>query len=176
MRNRPEWGGVRAPVTRLYSAYFDRLPDAAGLSYWAKKLRTGTSLAKVSATFAASSEFQRKYGSLGNGAFVDLVYRNVLGRAADPTGRTHWIRKLNAGAARGSVMTSFSESSEHIRTTAPTVDAVLLYTGMLRRMPTPSELGSGAGSDGPRTSSTTTVDPATLAEQLRRSPAYAARF
>ena len=176
MRNRPEWGGVRAPVTRLYAAYFGRLPDASGLAYWAKKLRSGTTLARASATFAASSEFKRKYGSLSNGAFVDLVYRNVLHRTADASGRTHWIRKLNAGASRGAVMTSFSESSEHVRTMAPTVDAVLLYTGMLRRMPTASELPGGAASDLRAAPGADAPDPVALAEPLRRSPAYAARF
>lgn len=177
MRNRPEWGGVRAPMTRLYSAYFGRLPDAGGLAYWSKKLRSGTSLAKASATFAASSEFKRKYGSLSNGAFVDLIYRNVLHRSADPGGRTFWVAKLNAGADRGSVMAGFSESSEHIRKMAPTVDAVLLYTGMLRRMPTAAEVPlTGLASDSTRASAADPTDPVALAEQLRHSPAYAARF
>ncbi len=176
MRNRPEWGGVRAPMTRLYSAYFGRLPDTAGLTYWSKKLRTGTSLAKASATFAASSEFKRKYGSLSNGAFVDLVYRNVLHRKADPSGRTYWIRKLNSGGARGTVMVNFSESSEHVRKMAPTVDAVLLYTGMLRRMPSKGELPSAASDSGRAVAPVSPSGPVALAEQLRRSTAYAARF
>ncbi len=176
MRNRPEWGGVRAPVTRLYSSYFDRLPDAGGLTYWANRQRSGTSLAKVSATFAASSEFKRKYGSLSNGAFVDLIYRNVLHRTPDASGRTYWIRKLNRGADRGSVMASFSESSEHVRKMTPTVDAVLLYTGMLRRMPTPGELAPAPSASVRTAADAPAADPVALAEQLRHSGAYADRF
>jgi hypothetical protein len=180
MRNRPEWGRVRAPITRLYSAYFGRLPDGTGLAYWSKKLRSGTSLSRVSATFAASSEFQRRYGRLSHGAFVDLIYRNVLHRSADSGGRTFWIGKLNAGVDRGSVMVDFSESPEHIRSMASTVDAVLLYTGMLRRMPTTTELPASAderaSADGTRAGTADATDPVVLAEQLRRSPAYAARF
>ncbi|MGN6695886.1 MAG: DUF4214 domain-containing protein, partial [Aquihabitans sp.] len=176
MRNRPEWGGVRSPLTRLYSSYFGRLPDAGGLAFWSKKLRSGTSLAKASSTFAASSEFRRTYGSLSNGAFVDLVYQNVLHRAPDASGRAYWVRKLAAGASRGTVMAGFSESSEHVRTMAPTVDAVLLYSGMLRRMPTAAEVPAATASDAGRAAASSPADPVALAEQLRRTPAYAARF
>ena len=140
MRNRPEWGGVRAPVIRLYTAYFGRIPDAGGLAYWAGKLRTGTPLARISATFAASSEFTRKQGSLGNAAFVRFVYDAVLGRAPDAEGLGYWARKLAAGTSRGTLMTSFSESAEHKRRTQATVDIVLISTGMLRRVPTAAEL------------------------------------
>lgn len=172
MRTRPEWGGVRAPATRLYQAYFGRLPDAGGLAYWAGKLRSGTPLARASATFAASPEFRRTYGVLSNAAFVDLVYGNVLGRPADPSGRAYWVSRLARGTSRGVVMTNFSESSEHVRTTAPTVDAVLLYTGMLRRMPTPAEAAGGTA----RRAAPHAVDPVALAGSLRRSSAYATRF
>jgi hypothetical protein len=142
MRNRPEWAAYRAPIIRLYSAYFDRLPDTGGLTYWAGKLRSGTSLSKVSASFAASNEFKRKYGSLSNRNFVLLIYTNVLKRTPDTGGVNYWTGKLDKGMSRGAVMTNFSESSENVRKTTDAVDVVLVYTGMLRRVPTGPELAA----------------------------------
>ncbi|MGI9611081.1 MAG: DUF4214 domain-containing protein [Acidimicrobiia bacterium] len=104
-------------IRRLYLAYFDREPDAAGFAAWKVVRATGASLDAVSAEFAASPEFQNTYGALDNGAFVDLVYNNVLGRDPDAAGRAFWIDQLAAGATRGSVMTGFSEGEEfRIRT------------------------------------------------------------
>ena len=169
MRDRPEWGTVRAPIIRLYSAYFLRLPDASGLAYWSSKVRAGTSLTAVSDSFAASKEFTMRYGTLSNAAFVALVYQNVLGRAPDSSGSSFWVGQLSKGKSRGYVMGSMSESKEHIRLMAPTVDIVLLYTAMLRRSPTPTELADAldllAG-----------ADVVSLTSQLLHLPAYAARL
>ena len=170
MRNRTEWGGYRAPVVRLYAAYFDRLPDSGGLTYWANKLRSGTKLSKASSTFAASSEFKRKYGNLSNRDFVLLIYANVLKRAPDTSGVNYWTTKLNGGMARGVVMTNFSESSENKRKTTNAVDVVLVYTGMLRRVPTGAELSTEVALlDG-------TTPITDLVGRLLISPAYGARF
>ncbi len=101
-------------VRRLYEAYFDRAPDAAGMAFWTARLAEGRSLVEASTTFAGSDEFVARYGRLDDAAFVDLVYRNVLGRDADAGGRTHWVRQLGAGLDRGAVMVAFSESAENI--------------------------------------------------------------
>ena len=98
MRNRPEWGGVRAPITRLYLSYFQRLPDASGLTHWSDRLEDQEEHAQRGLGDVRSivEEFKRKYGRLSDPAFVDLVYRNVLGRArmprARPTGSRSWPR------------------------------------------------------------------------------------
>ncbi|MFW2383607.1 MAG: DUF4214 domain-containing protein [Acidimicrobiales bacterium] len=110
-------------IRRLYLAYFDREPDAAGFAAWKVVRATGASLDAVSAEFAASTEFQNTYGALDNGAFVDLVYNNVLGRDPDGAGRAFWIGQLEAGATRGSVMTGFSEGEEFRGRTGTTAAA-----------------------------------------------------
>jgi hypothetical protein len=99
-------------VARLYLAYFGRQPDTSGLISWVGRLGAGTRLADVSQAFAGSPEFVGRYGTLGDEAFVDLVYRNVLGRSADPSGLAHWVGRLRSGASRGEVMLGFSESVE----------------------------------------------------------------
>lgn len=172
LQTTPSWQDRRAAVTRLYAAYLQRTPDTGGLEYWTARLRGGVSLFQVSASFAGSSEFIRRYGRLADGAFVDLVYRNVLGRAPDPSGRAHWIQSLAAGAKRGTVMVHFSESSEHRRKMAPTVDAVLTHVGMLRRVPTAHELQAALG--GAQVASNSAA-PADMVRSLLASGEYARR-
>lgn len=156
-------------VTRLYTAYFLRLPDISGLTYWVGKARAGTTLTRISASFAGSSEFTRRYGALSNGAFIDLAYQNVFGRAPDASGRAYWVRKLDAGTSRGQAMASFSTSSEYQRKQLTTTEVVLAYAGLLRRMPTAAEQPGAAS----RVAAAGFVG---LAADLLAAPAYPARF
>ena len=50
----PEFQGAIAPVTRLYFAYFNRIPDKPGLDYWIGQYRAGLPLGSISQAFAAS--------------------------------------------------------------------------------------------------------------------------
>ncbi|MGF1596779.1 MAG: DUF4214 domain-containing protein [Acidimicrobiales bacterium] len=102
------------PVARLYLAYFGRPGEADGIRYW---IGTGLPLRAVSDAFAASAEFQQRYGTVDDAGFVDLVYRNVLGRDPDPEGGSFWRGELARGVARGSVMLAFSESAEFVSRT-----------------------------------------------------------
>ena len=110
----PTEGSVR----RLYQAYFDREPSSSDLDYWVAVVDSGSaSLLEVSDFFSASTEFVNLYGSLSDGQFVNLVYDNVLDRAAEPGGFDHWTAQLAAGMSRGEVMAGFSESEEYIKRT-----------------------------------------------------------
>ena len=131
-----EFGGVGEPIVRLYSGYFDRLPDPAGLRYWMGIARA-RGLGFVSANFATSPEFTSTYGSLDNVAFVDRVYLNVLGRGADPNGRAYWTFLLARGMTRGELMVAFTESPENRAATEAEAEVVMLYAGMLGRQPDP---------------------------------------
>lgn len=130
-----EFQDLIAPVARLYFAYFDRIPDYNGLTYWSGQRRAGASLDAMSATFAASPEFAARYGALDNAGFVDLIYRNVLGRAPEAQGRAYWIAQLNAGLDRGQTMTYFSESPEYLARSERWVQVTMIYVGLLRRAP-----------------------------------------
>lgn len=102
-------------VVRLYSAYFLREPDAGGFNYWLD-IYSGpqAGLKTISDVFAASTEFTNTYGALGDAAFVELVYSNVLGRAPEASGLAHWTNALGTGFSRGELMISFSESEEYV--------------------------------------------------------------
>ncbi len=131
-----EFEGRIAPIVRLYFAYFLRIPDYGGLQYWINQYTYGMPLGSISDGFAASLEFQQRYGSLTTEEFVTLIYQNVLGRSPDPGGYAYWVGQLNSGAmTRGMVMLGFSESTEYKEVTAYEVFVTMMFVGMLRRSP-----------------------------------------
>ncbi|HWJ62150.1 MAG TPA: DUF4214 domain-containing protein [Acidimicrobiales bacterium] len=133
---------ARGPVMRLYWAFFHRMPDLNGLNYWVGKYQGGMTLKAIANSFAKSSEFKTKYGSVSNDAFITLVYQNVLERDPDGPGKAHWVGRLEDGVTRGEMMTAFSESNEGIRKMRGEIDSILLAIGMLHRLPTPAEFTS----------------------------------
>lgn len=129
-------------INRLYQAYFLRLADSNGFDYWLGQRAAGVDLVDISAAFADSAEFMNRYGSLSDETFVDLVYANVLNRAADAQGRAHWINVLAQGVSRGEVMVGFAESNEYVSRTqtvaaTDTIEArvVRLYRAFFLRDP-----------------------------------------
>lgn len=134
------------PVARLYRAFFLRDADPSGLAYWVRTHREGTRLATIATKFAASSEFQRRYGTLSNRAYVAKLYQNVFGRTADPSGLAYWTGRLDGKrSTRGQVVLQFSESSEGVRRSAPVVEPLATAWLMLGRLPTASERPTWAG-------------------------------
>jgi hypothetical protein len=131
----PEFEGTVAPVVRLYYAHFQRPPDYQGLTHWARVARSGWSIAQISEQFVGSPEFAATYGDLTDEQYVNQVYLNVLGRAADPAGLAYWVAQLQAGMTRGVLMVAFSDSSEYRDLLGGRVLATMLYVGMLRRAP-----------------------------------------
>jgi serralysin len=117
-----------AKVARLYHTTLNRLPEAGGLENWTAALRSGSSLLQITDGFTGSAEFQQKYGSLNDTAFVTLLYNNVLGRGPDSAGLANWTNALRAGSTRASVVVGFSESNEHITKRASYIDdGIKLY-------------------------------------------------
>ncbi|MEM9563706.1 MAG: DUF4214 domain-containing protein [Actinomycetota bacterium] len=145
MATSAEFDGVIAPLVRLYFAFFGRPPDYEGLTYWTDQLRNGVTLEQVAQQFVLSGEFQSTYGSLDDGDYVELVYGNVLDRAADAGGRAYWVGQLGDGLERGRLMVAFSDSVEYRRIIGPRVQATMLYVGMLRRSPDTAGLDYWAG-------------------------------
>ncbi|MES3154314.1 DUF4214 domain-containing protein [Sphingomonas faeni] len=139
---------VGALITRLYDTVLDRGPDGIGLDYWVDQVEDhGTSLFSVVDTFASDATFQSATGSLSNGAFVDYIYQQALGRAADDAGRTFWTGQLDGGLSRSGFLFDISESAEHRAVTAEVVghgyfqtddtyqSIALLYDSMSNRLP-----------------------------------------
>jgi hypothetical protein len=124
-----------APVSRLYLAYFLRLPDTGGLTYWIDEKLNGKTLNEISNSFAGVQEFSDRYGSLDDSGFVNLVYNNVLSRNPDSDGLAYWNGQMSGGMTRGEVMTGFSESTENQNSTLNQIRVIAFYYGMLKRAP-----------------------------------------
>lgn len=100
-------------IKRLYRAYYLRDADPSGLEYWRNQAAAGATLWNISSSFAGAPEFDQRYGDLNNHEFIDLVYRNVMGRGADRAGERYWLDRIGNGMTRGELMTYFSDSPEY---------------------------------------------------------------
>ncbi len=139
----PEFALSGSYITKLYLAIFLRDPDYGGWNGWFAYLRAGHSQTEILNQFLGSQEFQQRYGSLDNTAFVTLVYNNVLKRAPDTAGLNQWVAWLNSGAyTRADVMNGFITSQEFEIRIRNRVYANMLYIAFLRRV------GETAGLDG----------------------------
>ena len=127
---RPNNVDLTGKVFRLYGATLNRAPDAGGLVSWLNGLGRdiasgGITLSQAAGGFVGSREFQKTYGTLDDEAFVNLLYRNVLGREADAGGKTFWTGKLAGGWSRADVVLGFSESREYQNRMDPALDAYM---------------------------------------------------
>ena len=108
---------ANAPAAyRLYGGAFARTPDEGGFRFWASTLDKNVSLRDVATQFINSDEFIGRYGaSLGNAAFVDALYQNVLSRGGDAGGVAHWNRMLdNKFQDRSDILVQFTQLPEFV--------------------------------------------------------------
>ena len=105
-------------LEELYVAFFNRVPDADGLEYWIGARAGGMDIAQIAdAFYGAGVQYASLTGfsaDMGNADFVDVVYRNVLGRGdgADPEALAFWTGQLASGAAsRGSLVSAILQSA-----------------------------------------------------------------
>ncbi len=104
--------GTAEDVARLYQGVLNRAPDAAGLQAWtAVADGSGVPLVDIANAFTSSPEFLA-HGTLSNSAFVNQIYLNALGRAAEPAGVQAWDDALAGGFTRGAVTVAIAESLE----------------------------------------------------------------
>lgn len=118
-------GSSAAQVMRLYEAGLDRRYEEDGLDHWQGQLAGGLTIQAAAAYFAASPEFQSRFGALNNQQFVEQLYVAALGRQGEASGVQGWVAVLDNGATRGDVLLAFSESKEHQILTSGTLAAGL---------------------------------------------------
>ncbi len=108
-------GSLAFATARLYLAALGRAPDALGLADNVALLGGTISFSQLSASFAASPEFNLRYPAVDNAGFVNLMYQNTLGRAPDSQGFTFWTNILDQGlGTRGTILEGFANSAEFI--------------------------------------------------------------
>jgi len=91
-------------ILELYIAWFNRVPDSAGLSFWINEYDNGSNLAYISGKFyeAAVTQFSAETGysnGMSDSNFITQLYEGVMGRtgelAPDETEIAYWVNALN---------------------------------------------------------------------------------
>ena len=146
--NSSEYQNSVATLSKLYFLIFDRIPDNPGLSYWVEKLQSGLTVQEIADAFAKSPEFTSVYsGATTPSAFVEKLYQNAFGRAADEPGSKYWADRIENGLSQASVITHFVESDEFELLKGDDVQATAIYHGILDRSPTVEELTAAKNQD-----------------------------
>jgi hypothetical protein len=132
-----ETQSLQAPVVRLYLSCLGRPPDFEGFDYYAGVLSSADqALDSIADEMATSPEFEQRYGNLDNRGFVELLYRNVFGRAPEPSAARYWAAELDGGASRAYLLLRLSESPENIFAREREVDQFIAAARLLHRTPT----------------------------------------
>ena len=107
-------------LIELYVAFFNRLPDADGLSYWIDQYRGGLTVNQIAESFyTAAIQYSALTGytrSMGNSDFVRLIYKNVLGRSgatAPPDEDVqYWSGRMSKGGmSKGELVSTMLDSA-----------------------------------------------------------------
>jgi hypothetical protein len=112
-------------LTELYVAFFNRVPDSDGLSYWIDQYKGGRSIDLIAQSFydaaIQASAITHYSSSMTDADFVKVIYANVLGRSdstvpPDQDGVNYWSNQLATGAAtRGSLIKTMLGSAHSFK-------------------------------------------------------------
>ncbi|MBL9124860.1 MAG: DUF4214 domain-containing protein [Planctomycetaceae bacterium] len=116
--------GLGRRVDQMYQTYLRRPADAAGRASNIAKLAAGTSEQDLAIFFLTSGEYTATHAA--NAAFIEGLYKDVLGRNADAAGRASWVAQLEQGKSRADVARSFLNSDERYFRTIDTYYASFL--------------------------------------------------
>nr|WP_244308975.1 cellulase family glycosylhydrolase [Pseudomonas duriflava] len=101
---------TRYAVQQMYRNYLGREADAAGLANWTSSILSGKITLEAAATaFTQSSEYKTRSTDV-----VKQVYRDYLGREADPAGLANWSGKIASGSMTiEAVVNAIKQSAEY---------------------------------------------------------------
>ncbi len=111
MRAYDDTSQIEAFVSRLYNLCLSRRPDDVGMNDWKGALISREkSGAVVAYGFFFSDEMKNR--NLSDEEFVKLLYRVMMDREYDESGKEYWLQSLLAGVSREGVYRGFAESRE----------------------------------------------------------------
>jgi len=103
-------------IAGLYAAFFNRAPDAEGLSYWQGQATGGNDLSvfnTLAAGFASHPKFTDIYSGMSDQQFVEAIYVNALGYEGDSSGIEYWTGFVSA-TSRSEMVASFVHSALNV--------------------------------------------------------------
>lgn len=102
-----------ATAIRLYEAVLGRDADASGTQFWVGQAQSGVSTTSIANQFLNSVEYNAAHTTpLSDGAFIQSLYQDALGRAADTDGLVYWAQQLATGHTRADVAVGIVGSVE----------------------------------------------------------------
>jgi len=117
-------------VDHFYRAFLGREADAGGRQFHLNQLLRGVAVDEVLANFVSSAEYRRLHPSADG--LVDAMYRHLLLRESDASGKANWRQVLDSRGARAVALGLLGSRERHERV----VDA--LYRRLLDRSPDPT--------------------------------------
>ena len=88
---------TRNQIIELYTATFNRAADAAGVAYW--ETQTNLTQTEMANAFVVSAEAVALYpAGQTNTQYIEAIYTNLFGHAADAAGLAYWLEQLDTGA------------------------------------------------------------------------------
>jgi hypothetical protein len=94
-----------AYVIAVYLDVLGRVPDAAGLAYWAGLLDGGTAISSVAQAIGHSNEYYASF-------VIEPAYLKLLARTADNSGVTYWTQLMQNGLTDQELEAGFIASDE----------------------------------------------------------------
>lgn len=96
-----------------YLRLLGRAADDGGVQHWTAEMRdNGLTDQELQANFVASDEFYKNAGGTDR-AWVDAVYKLLLGRTADSDGEAYWTNQLAHSVSRQQVAIGIAGSQEN---------------------------------------------------------------
>lgn len=108
--NRDKNYEITAYVNRCYQNILGRSADVSGLNTWTGKIHSGYGGAEIIKDLVTSVEFKNKRKS--DSEFIDILYKSMLGRTADASGKNNWMSCLSKGVSYVYIINGFAESRE----------------------------------------------------------------
>ncbi|GAB3460963.1 hypothetical protein GCM10027321_21090 [Massilia terrae] len=124
-----------AAVARLFVGGLGHMPEMDVLHNFVDVLHAGSTITALAGNIAAGTEFQAKYGALGNAAFTSQLFQDVLHRGAGQAELAQWTAALDKGASRGDLLANLAGSAENVAATSHLISVALGYYDMLVRAP-----------------------------------------
>jgi hypothetical protein len=113
-------------ITELYVAFFNRVPDGDGMEYWIGQYKGGKSINDIAESFYSAGVFFSNLtgytANMTNDDFINIVYRNVLGRpeGADQGGLDFWRAELTSGrASKGTLVSAILDAAHGVAFSDP---------------------------------------------------------
>jgi serralysin len=103
-------------ISLLYRAGLGRELDVEGLDYWLKTLGGEDGLDLLALSLINSAEFITRFGAtekMSASEFVEILYRNVLGREGEQEGIGWWASSIENGTCHSKVLKAFALSEEN---------------------------------------------------------------